>query len=156
MLVIRLQRTGRRNVPAFRLVVAEKSAPIKGGVTEYIGHYLPTRDPHEFECNKERIAHWISVGAKPTDTVARLLNQAGVEGMEKYMKRYTKQKKKKEAEEEPATEAPPAENAQAPPAEEAPAEPPAEEPKEEATEEEPPAETPKEEEAPADTEEKKE
>ena len=44
MLVLRLQRTGRRNNPAFRLVVTEKSAPVKGKVKEYLGHYLPTRN----------------------------------------------------------------------------------------------------------------
>ena len=128
MLVLRLQRTGRRNVPAFRLVVAEKDAPIKGRVREYLGHYLPTRNPHEFECKQERITHWISVGAQPTNTVARLLKQKGMEGMEKYIKRYTKQKKRKQVEEKDAAPA-------AAPAAEAPVE---EKPtKEKATEEKP-------------------
>ena len=144
MLVIRLQRTGRKNVPAFRLVVAQHSAPIKGKVTEYIGYYLPTRNPHVFEFDEERVSHWIKMGAQPTDTVARLLAQGGVSGLEKYMTRYTKKKSKKEPEEEPeapAAEAPAASaDEEAPAAEEATAEPPAETPKEE------PAEEPKKEE----------
>jgi small subunit ribosomal protein S16 len=99
MLVVRLQRTGRKNIPAFRLVVTENSAPIKGKVQEYLGHYLPMRTPHEFVFKKERIEHWLKVGAKPSDTVARLLKREGVEGLEKYILKYTKKKKRKGTEE---------------------------------------------------------
>lgn len=107
MLVIRFQRTGRRNIPTFRLVVAEKGAPIKGKVQELLGIYLPARNPHVFECNKERIAHWMSMGAKPSDTVARLLKRDGIQNMEKYIQKYTKKKPRNtgEAEATAATEA---------------------------------------------------
>ena len=118
MLVIRLQRTGKRNAPAFRVVVTEKNSPIKGRAKEYLGHYLPTRNPHEFEFNKERIAHWMSVGALPSNTVARLLKNAGMDGMDKFVESYTKKKKRKEVPEEAAP--PPA--APAPAATETPAE----------------------------------
>ena len=94
MLVLRLQRTGRRNVPTYRLVVTEKSAPVKGKVKEYLGHYLPARNPHVLEFKSDRITHWVSQGAQPSDTVARILTQAGVKGLEKFVKPYTKKSKK--------------------------------------------------------------
>ncbi len=108
MLRIRLQRTGNKNNPTFRLVVTEKSNAAKGKSLEFLGHYLPTRDPVVFEFDKERIEHWISKGASPTDTVARLLSREGVKGLEKYIERYTKQKKRKEVEEKEAPAAAPA------------------------------------------------
>ena len=121
MLVIRLQRTGKRNSPSYRLVVAEKSNPVKGKFIELLGHYLPTRDPSVFEYKEDRVANWISNGATPSNTAARLLNNAGMKGLEKYIDTYTKKKPKKEPEEKP---------------EEAPAPAPiAEEPKEEVKEE---------------------
>ena len=108
MLRIRLQRTGNKNNPTFRLVVTEKSNAAKGKSLEFLGHYLPTRDPVVFEFDKERIEHWLSKGASPTDTVARLLSREGVKGLEKYIERYTKQKKRKEVEEKEAPAAAPA------------------------------------------------
>ena len=104
MLVIRFQRTGRRNVPTFRLVVAEKSAAVKGKIVEYLGHYLPARNPHVFEFEKDRLDHWIKMGACPSNTAARLLTRAGVKNLEKFIQRYAKQKKK--GEEEAPVEAP--------------------------------------------------
>lgn len=108
MLVIRLQRTGRRNSAAFRIVVAEKAAPIKGRSVEVVGHYIPTRDPVVFECNTERVSYWISQGAQPTDTVARLLKDSDVKSLETYIKAYTKKRAKKESPEEEAAPPPPA------------------------------------------------
>lgn len=103
MLVIRLQRTGRGNEPAFRLVVAEHSAPVKGRFKEMLGFYLPAHDPVELKFNEERITHWVSLGAQPSNTVARLLSKHGMKGLEKYFKTYTKRKPKK-APAEPAKE----------------------------------------------------
>jgi ribosomal protein S16 len=166
MLVIRLQRTGRKNAPAYRVVVAEHSAPITGKVTEIIGHYIPTRDPAEFVAKHDRVQHWVSVGAKPSNTVARLLKKDGLKDMEKFMKTYTKKKPNKEPEPEEeaappapaATEEPKAEEvAEEPKAEETTPEPAAEEaPVEEAKDESPAEETkeePKEEAAEEKTEE---
>lgn len=113
MLVIRLQRTGRKNVASFRLVVSEKRVSAKGGkVNEFIGLYLPTRNPHVFTFEKDRIVHWLKMGAIPSNTVARLLKREGMQEMDRYMKRYAKQKSKSapaEAAKAPvATEAAPA------------------------------------------------
>lgn len=158
MLRIRLQRTGNKNNPTFRLVVTEKSNAAKGKSLEFLGHYLPTRDPSVFEFDQKRVEHWIANGASPTDTVARLLSRKDVKGMEKYMEQYSKKKKKKEVEEkpEPVASPPPPPS---PATEEAPKEEPAaapEAPVEEAKEEEKPAEEVKEEGKPEELTEEKE
>ncbi|MSR87132.1 30S ribosomal protein S16 [Candidatus Peribacteria bacterium] len=105
MLVIRLQRTGRENLPTYRLVVAESARPVKGKYLEVVGHYLPSREPSVFEHDDGRIKEWISKGATPSDTVARLLRKAGLDGMDKFIKKYSK-KKSKSAPPEAAAAAP--------------------------------------------------
>lgn len=158
MLKIRLSRAGKKAQPSYRVVVQEHTAPIKGKFVEQLGIYRPTDDPKVFTVDADRVKHWISVGAQPSDTVAVLLKKEGFDGMDKYIGDRTKQgKKKKEEEEETAAPtAAPAEGGDAAPAEEPKAEEtpaeekPAEEPKaEEAPAEEKPAEEPKAEEAPA-------
>ncbi len=119
MLVIRLQRTGRENLPTYRVVVAEKARPVKGKFLEIVGHYLPARDPKVFEHQDERILHWMGKGAIPSNTVARLLKRAGLKDMDKYITKYTKKKSKNAPAEAPA--AAPAAEAPAAPAAEAPA-----------------------------------
>ncbi len=115
MLVIRLQRTGRENMPTYRLVVAEKARPVKGKFLEIVGHYLPARDPVIFEHNDERIGFWVGKGAIPSDTVARLLKKSGSKDMDKFIQRYAKRKSKKEQAAEPApAPAAPAPEAKAP------------------------------------------
>lgn len=119
MLVIRLQRTGRENTPTYRIVVSEKTRSAKKGAHEILGHYLPSQKTPVFTCDTERAAYWISKGAIPSDTVARLLKKNGLEGMEKYIIRYSKQKKRGEQPEAPpAPAAAPAPEAPAPKAEE--------------------------------------
>jgi small subunit ribosomal protein S16 len=96
MLIIRLQRTGRENLPTYRLVVAEKARPVKGGILELLGHYLPAANPPVIEIKKERIVHWLSKGATASETAARLLTKQGIKGLEKYIARYTKKRSKNE------------------------------------------------------------
>lgn len=121
MLVIRLQRTGRKNSPAYRIVVAEKARPAKGSYHEIVGHYLPAREPVELTFDQDRIAHWMSQGACPSDTVARLLTKNGMKGLEKFIERYTKRRSKNApAEEPPAPPAAPKPAAEAPKTEETP------------------------------------
>jgi small subunit ribosomal protein S16 len=126
--MIRLQRTGRENLPTYRLVVAEKARPVKGKFLEIIGHYLPARDPVVFEHNDERIAYWIGRGAIPSDTVARMLKRAGLKNMDKFIQKYTKQRSKKELPPEAAAPVAPTSIAEAAPAAETPAQAPAETP----------------------------
>lgn len=65
MLTIRLKRVGKKNSPAFRVILAEKSSSARTGkVIEYLGSYNPISKAKAF--NKERILYWISKGAKPS------------------------------------------------------------------------------------------
>ena len=107
MLVIRLQRTGRKNLPSYRIVVAEKARPVKGKFLEILGHYLPAQNPPVFEVDQEQVAAWVKKGAIPSDTVARLLKRQGMKDMEKFIFRYPKRKSKNaEPEAEPTAAAP--------------------------------------------------
>jgi len=77
MLKIRMQRTGRINMPTFRIVVVEHTAsPKAGNFVEKVGTYNPKSK--ERVLNAERIKYWMSVGAKPSDTVHNMLISLGV------------------------------------------------------------------------------
>lgn len=90
MLVIRMTRRGRRNDPAFRLVVCERSNPVKGKFLEELGFYNPKLKSKSFD--KERILHWISKGAKCSATVNNLLiSEKVIEG--KKVKAWRPKKK---------------------------------------------------------------
>ena len=144
---IRLARGGAKKRPYYRIVVADIRMPRDGRYIERVGSYnplLPKDHEDRVSLEKDRIIEWLSKGAKPTDRVARFLDEAGILKREP---RNNPQKAKPKKEPELKEEAP----AEEPKAEEAPAkEAPAEEPKAE----EAPAEEPKEEEAPADKEKK--
>ncbi|MBI4114482.1 MAG: 30S ribosomal protein S16 [Candidatus Niyogibacteria bacterium] len=71
MLMIRLQRVGRRNDPSFRVVVTEKTkGPQSGGFLEIVGSYDPRKD--RLHLKNDRIKHWLSHGAKTSGTVNNL------------------------------------------------------------------------------------
>lgn len=78
MLRIRLRRTGRRKSPSYRVVVAHGPDPRDGDFVEVVGHYNPAASPKTLELQEERIKHWLSVGAKPSETVHRLLHSRGL------------------------------------------------------------------------------
>ena len=120
MLRIRLTPTGKKGQRSYRFVVAEHTAPVKSNFVEILGHYNLARTPREIEVNQDRVKYWISVGAKPSDTVAVLFKNLGMEDMDQYIvnRRDLKRKKKKEVVEE----APKATVSEEAPAEEAPAE----------------------------------
>ena len=77
MLKIRLSRTGKKKQPSYRVVVADINARRDGRVVERIGYYNPLADPIEYRIKEERALYWLSVGAKPTDAVERLLVKQG-------------------------------------------------------------------------------
>jgi small subunit ribosomal protein S16 len=108
MLVIRLQRTGRTNLATYRIVVAEKARAVKGKFLEIIGHYLPAQKNAVFSVDTERVEYWVSKGAVPSDTVARLLKKQGVKNMDKFIVRYAKRRSNKAPVEEPVAAAAPA------------------------------------------------
>lgn len=99
MLKIRFSRTGKKGQPSFRIIVAEHTAPIKGKHVEIIGTYLPARQPKVVMIKKERVEHWISKGAQPTDSVAALLKKEGYSGMDRFLEPRDKQRKPKGEEE---------------------------------------------------------
>jgi small subunit ribosomal protein S16 len=78
MLKIRLRRTGAKKQPAYRLVVAEATAPRDGTFLEILGHYNPLTEPTTFEFKEDRVREWLSRGAQPTDRVQRLLAARGI------------------------------------------------------------------------------
>ena len=78
-LKIRLARGGTKKRPFYRIVVADVRAPRDGRFIEKLGTYnplLPKDHETRVTLNEERIRHWLGVGAKPTDRVARFLSQA--------------------------------------------------------------------------------
>ena len=80
-LKIRLARGGAKKRPFYRIVVAENTAPRDGRFIEKVGTYnplLPKDHPERVVLKVERIQHWLSVGAKPTDRVLRFLDAAGL------------------------------------------------------------------------------
>jgi len=78
LLRIRLRRVGAKKKPSYRLVVADVRAPRDGAFVETIGHYDPMTEPETIVIKEERALHWLSQGAKPSDTSARLLGKAGI------------------------------------------------------------------------------
>jgi small subunit ribosomal protein S16 len=73
-LKIRLTRGGAKKRPIYRIVVAESSSPRDGRFIEKLGSYtpmLPKDHPPRLTFDVERVKHWLSVGAQPTDRLAR-------------------------------------------------------------------------------------
>ena len=72
MLTIRLTRKGKKNQPFFRIVVIDKKRSSKGGrAVEVLGYINPLTKKHSFE--KERVLHWLKMGAQPTPRIHNLL-----------------------------------------------------------------------------------
>ena len=76
---IRLRRMGQKKAPFYRIVVADSRAPRDGRCIEEIGTYDPTKDTSEYHVNEELAKKWLANGAQPTETVARIFKQAGIE-----------------------------------------------------------------------------
>lgn len=101
-LKIRLTRGGAKKRPYYRIVIAEATAPRDGRFLEKVGAYNPmvAQDhPERLTLNEERIKHWLSVGAQPTDRVARFLGKAGLIAAPVYRETPTKSAPKKKAQE---------------------------------------------------------
>jgi small subunit ribosomal protein S16 len=94
MLAIRLSRIGKKKKPMYRLTVAEKAKDPYGRALEILGSYNPFTK--ELIVQKDRIEHWISVGAQMSPTVNNLLIEKEIIKGEK--KKASKPGKKKEEE----------------------------------------------------------
>lgn len=167
-LKLRLSRGGAKKRPYYRIVVADSRMPRDGRYIERVGTYnpmLPQEHPDRIKLDGDRIKHWLGVGAKPSDRVARFLGQAEIipmpaisETPKKSAPRAKTMERMREAEAKAAAAAEAdaaaaAEAAAAPAEEEAPAE---EAAAEEAPAEEAPAEEAAAEESPAEEAEKTE
>ena len=73
MLAIRMRRVGSKKKPYFRVVVTEAKSARESSFVENVGTYNPRSKPAVVEINKERIQHWIKLGAQPSDSVRTLL-----------------------------------------------------------------------------------
>ena len=76
---IRLKRMGQKKAPFYRVVVADARSPRDGRFIEEIGYYDPTREPSVIKVDEELAKKWLSHGAQPTETVAKILKIAGIE-----------------------------------------------------------------------------
>ncbi len=78
MVRIRLRRVGGHNQASFRIVAAEKESPAKGRFIEVLGSYNPRTKPATIALEEERIYHWISNGAQPSESAQQVFQQAGL------------------------------------------------------------------------------
>ncbi|MDD3019635.1 MAG: 30S ribosomal protein S16 [Alphaproteobacteria bacterium] len=135
-LKLRLARHGRKKAPVYAIVVADSRAPRDGNYIEKVGVYDPRQPKDSAQrvvLNGERIAHWLGIGAQPSDRVSYFLGKAGLAPMPTQKNSVEKSKPKAKAQErlkekaskEEAAKAAAAEAAAAP-AVEAPVEAPAE------------------------------
>ena len=99
---IRLARGGSKKRPFYRIVVADSRSPRDGRFIERIGTHNPMAPPDSAErlrLNEERVRHWLSVGAQPSDRVARFLASLGVMDAPKIPAQTKKNQPKAKAQE---------------------------------------------------------
>ena len=85
-ITIRLSRTGTKKRPQYRVVVADSRFPRDGRFIEKLGTYnpmLPKDSKERVQIDLERVKHWLSKGAQPSDRVLRFLDAAGIKKREK-------------------------------------------------------------------------
>jgi small subunit ribosomal protein S16 len=76
---IRLRRIGRKKVPLYRIVVAERTDPRDGRFIEVLGTYDPKAEKgKKIQLDADKARSWLSRGATPSETVEALLKQAGI------------------------------------------------------------------------------
>ncbi|MGE0851691.1 MAG: 30S ribosomal protein S16 [Hyphomicrobiaceae bacterium] len=102
---IRLSRGGTKKRPYYYVVVADSASPRDGRYIEQIGTHnplLPKGSADRVKLDIERVKHWLSVGAQPTDRVARFLDAAGLAKREARQNPEKSKPKKKRQEREAA------------------------------------------------------
>lgn len=80
MVRIRMKRMGRKNRPFYRIGAFDSREERDGRVIENLGTYNPLEDEDDKKVtlNKERVEYWLSVGAKPSESVAVILKKFGI------------------------------------------------------------------------------
>ncbi|MFZ5808697.1 MAG: 30S ribosomal protein S16 [Chloroflexota bacterium] len=87
MVRIRFRRVGLKGQPSYRIVVADKESPRDGRFLEIVGFYNPRTNPATIQVDEGRVYEWMSKGALPTESVAKVFQTAGVtQRFERYKK----------------------------------------------------------------------
>ena len=76
---MRLKRMGKKRNPIYIVVIADARSPRDGRNIDEVGFYDPNQEPAVVKFDEEAAKAWLNKGAQPTDTVARLLKNAGIE-----------------------------------------------------------------------------
>mgnify|MGYP000016494237 FL=1 len=76
MVKIRLQCEGKKKAPFYHIVVADSRSPRDGKIIEQIGTYDPMTEPSTIVLDNAKVEQWIKNGAKPTETVKKLIEKA--------------------------------------------------------------------------------
>ncbi len=82
MVRIRLRRIGLKGQPSYRIIVADQESPRDGRFIENIGFYNPRTEPSTINIQEDRVYHWMSNGAQPSDSVGQIFRTVGV--MERF------------------------------------------------------------------------
>jgi small subunit ribosomal protein S16 len=104
-LKIRLARAGAKKRPYYHIVIADSRSARDGRFLEKVGSYnpmLPAEHQERIRLQGERITHWISQGAQPTERVAKFLGHAGLAPMPTYREQPQQSAPKKKAQERAA------------------------------------------------------
>ena len=75
MLVIRLRRAGSKKRPFYRVVVTDSRAARDSSFVEVLGHYNPRTKPETLKLDRDRVEHWLKLGAQPSSTIATMLQR---------------------------------------------------------------------------------
>ena len=78
---MRLTRVGAKKNAIWRIVVADRRSPRDGRTIETIGSYNPRTEPSTIVVDADRAQYWLDHGAKPSQTVARLLRAQGIDAV---------------------------------------------------------------------------
>jgi small subunit ribosomal protein S16 len=73
MLAIRLRRMGSKKRPFFRVVVTDSRTARDSSFVEVVGHYNPRTNPETLDIKRDRVEHWVKLGAVASDTVRTLI-----------------------------------------------------------------------------------
>ena len=76
---IRLRRMGQKKAPFYRIIVEDSRSPRDGRFIDEIGYYDPNKEPSLYKVDEEAAKKWLANGAQPTEVVARIFKQAGIE-----------------------------------------------------------------------------
>ena len=88
MVRLRSQRYGSKKSPFYRIVATDSCNPRDGRFIEVVGTYDPLTNPATVKLDEEKVMKWLSLGAKPTDTVKSLLSKEGL--LAKFLENQTK------------------------------------------------------------------